>query len=801
MKVANLNRDLLTMGWVVNKLPLRYQRDIPGLAATFFIKGTFQLQSNAQSIPWPDKPLLPSGDQPVPKGGVRYSSDFVPYKEHGEWALVGKAHGPPVATTSYTVSVKIGETKKELLIHGERQWVTSMLGESPGLAAGPAGPVELSYAEAWGGPKEALNPSGCGAETERLPRIELPGMPVVSRQGSTPGGVAPIPPAWPQRHSRLGHYDGNWLKERWPWFPEDFDVHYFQGSPASQWIDGFWRGDEEIELHHLLKDQPHFQSALPGLKGFCYLERKEAPPGSALEEVPLMLDTIWIDADQMQLALVWRGRTATRNVKLHDISAVMVDLVPLDEEPPAPELIREKFEAALYPRKVLLPSPAADTDPAAEVALALLQTQKEMHELRAEAFGALAAQQQLHQPAEDRMLEVANNALNEAKSRSPAPVAQRLTPSSMEDLDEAWAATMKSQGLSPTKASELFQLTPEPDEIEKASEAKLAGLEAKSEALSKQFAPPFVRADFLHANGTPDIEKMWRLGCREIDLSGLDFSGLTVRDIDFRGARLCGARFRQSVLAGSDFTGADLTGADLSGAILKNAILIETDLRHCAVEETQWQEAILVGAILSQLDLSSSDFTRVNALQADFNRCRMDRAILQEALLIGADFSGASLVAADFTKANLEFADLRGVRASGSRFFDAEMPHFRGGDGADFSGAFFDRVNGRQSIWEKSNLSAATFEQANLESARFNEALAVDGNFYLANMTNVVLDDGVYANSMFKGANMLRATFDRADLTNANLDYTNLYQAGLWETILQSATWRHAYIKGTKLDF
>ncbi len=37
---------------------------------------------------------------------------------------------------------------------------------------------------------------------------------------------------WTQRYSKIGNYKGNYLKERWPWFPKDFDWGYFNAAPA-----------------------------------------------------------------------------------------------------------------------------------------------------------------------------------------------------------------------------------------------------------------------------------------------------------------------------------------------------------------------------------------------------------------------------------------------------------------------------------------------------------------------------------------------------------------------------------------
>ena len=41
-------------------------------------------------------------------------------------------------------------------------------------------------------------------------------------------------------------------------------------------------------------------------------------------------------------------------------------------------------------------------------------------------------------------------------------------------------------------------------------------------------------------------------------------------------------------------------------------------------------------------------------------------------------------------------------------------------------------------------------------------------------------------------ANLLRAAFDRADLTDACLENANLYEAGFWDAVLLRTSWEGA---------
>lgn len=793
MKVANLNRESITFAWLTSKLPVRYQRDFPGLTGTFFVKGTYRLQAGEVAVPWPDKPLFPAGDVKMPGGGNRYPSDFVPYKEHAEWFVVGKAHGPGQAgLTSFEIGVEIGEQLKELQIHGQREWSHGMLGETIGPAA-PIAPTELCYANAWGGKEEALNPVGCGKETGNLPLIEMPGMPIMNRLQGVPAGFAPIPLLWPQRYSRVGTYHAPWAEERWPWFPDDFDAQFFQAAPASQWASSYWRGDEMIRLTNILKGQPHYQAQLPKVQARCYIERIES---KELEAVPLNLDTLWIDADQEQLVLVWRGRCAASNPKLHDIGRALVLTEPLDTPAMEPEAFRDQFEKGFKPPPFPRGRSARKRVPVAQrVQLKRVQAQKEMHESRVAAYRELKAIRE-KQPDLGPVFDSAKEAMPaEPKPYTPPG------PDALEGLDAHYQSEYKKMAADFPKLSAAVKPPNPPGELAKGAQASAAAAAKKGEKVRQRFAPKFKREDFLREDGKPDLKKLRKEGAVNVDLSKLDFSGRPVIGINFRGARLAGANFAGAILMGSDFTGADLTGANLSEARLTLANMTEADLSRCQVDRTDWRKAVLRGAILSGLDLSGADFYQVSAVQADFTKCQLKATKFTEAKLIAASFTQADMEEADFTGADLTFADFRRVTAKQAIFVETTLANFRGREGSDFSGADFSRAKGAKPLFDKANLEGCRFLDADLEGGRFTRSKAPGASFRRARLMNTKWEEAILTDCDFVRANLLRSNFDRADLTRAVLDHSNLYGSGMWETVLHGVTWHEAFIKRTKLDF
>ena len=66
MHIFNLHADVLAVGWVVGQLADTVQPFIEGLTGSFVVKATYRLRPDDLPEPWPDEPLLVSGDKPTP---------------------------------------------------------------------------------------------------------------------------------------------------------------------------------------------------------------------------------------------------------------------------------------------------------------------------------------------------------------------------------------------------------------------------------------------------------------------------------------------------------------------------------------------------------------------------------------------------------------------------------------------------------------------------------------------------------------------------------------------------------------
>jgi hypothetical protein len=252
--------------------------NFPGHTLTLIVKGTFDLSQGQNAVPSEDQ-LQPTGDEYYPddddmQGSCRYASDFTFFKPKADLLLSGHCYAPdgkPVPAAQ--VKFQVGPHEKNLYVFGDRQWKRSF-GFRTISDPEPFTKKELKYENSFGGEEYKLNPIGKGyakQETEDgrkvtlLPNIEDPEDLIGSpRNRPKPAGFGPLGSMWKQRFSKLGTYKDKWMKNRWPWFAEDFDYGYFNSAPADMQVEGYLHGDEELYFKNLHPESPRFVSNLPG---------------------------------------------------------------------------------------------------------------------------------------------------------------------------------------------------------------------------------------------------------------------------------------------------------------------------------------------------------------------------------------------------------------------------------------------------------------------------------------------------------------------------------------------------------
>lgn len=290
-------------------------------------------------------------------------------KLRSEFLAAGKCYTPrestPVAAAEVVVGV--GGRVKKLFVHGERYWTP--LGGI--LRAEGFTEMALSWSNAFGGKGFAGNPGGKGIEFVRLPggrRMRpLPNIEDPSRlMGSPddrpePAGFGPLDPAWPQRKVDLGTYDTRWRRQRWPNPPDDFDYAYYNTAPADQQFDGFYTGEELIEIRGMHPDHQLILSDFPPYRIRCFLTRKQElwnpDTGTEFVEVPLHAETLWLFPAQLRGVVLLRGTAPVLDDEYKDVVRIFLAKEGRDATPQSREYYQRVQEKALDRSVKLDPEP------------------------------------------------------------------------------------------------------------------------------------------------------------------------------------------------------------------------------------------------------------------------------------------------------------------------------------------------------------------------------------------------------------------------------------------------------------
>ena len=717
----------------------------PHASLTLIVKGSFDLLPGG-TAKLSDEPLFPTGDEYYPddeemQGSCRYESDFAFFKPRADLLLAGKCHTPdgrPVPRCE--VVFRVGQKAKTLEILGNRHWKN---GQVRPTDPEPFTEMELRYENSFGGEGSKKNPVGKGSvpatatvveNVRPLPSIEDPGAFLDSPRGQPdPVGFGPLGKMWEARSAKLGTYDDKWRKERWPWFPESFDYGFFNAAPPDMQVEGYLKGDEELHFENLHPEHSQYRSRLPGLRARCFLNELSGPgPGQhRFREVPMNLDTLWVDMEAEKLILVWRGVADVRSEELEEVQHVVIRSETLDQPSAAVQTCEEEFKTRLA---------------AAEAAF------------------------QTEEPPRAESPETPVESVDAEQVKAEAELRQALL----------------AAGIDPDAPP------PQPTPEQKAEEARLQkewGLEEPPEE------PPPTRERFrerLQRGERFAGEDLTGLDLSHLDMKEVDFQGAILAGTLLKKANLARANLTGANLARADLSGANLQGARLKEADLTEAKLAEAQFTGAALEEAVLEKAVLEKAVLDQVSAKDATFTGANLSDASlrnaafsgasFSQCNLDRADFRNADLTGARLHGAAGV-----QINMAHATLTKLKASGRCDFpqgrfqnvvgsesiweEAQLKEadFSAADlpGADFTSASLERAN-----VSGANLKHARFIKADLRDARLSRTNLFEVTFENADLTRADLR----ASNLY-GAEVLGARLEEARLDSANLKMTKLARA------------------------
>lgn len=281
-------------------------------------------------------------------------------KPKGEFLLAGTCHAPRGhSITGGLVNVRVGTVSKELAVFGERRWERDTAGLRTISGPRPFSEMPLAWSRAFGGEGFAENPSGKGfAEVTGkdgkpflpLPEIEEPSSLIASPgDRPPPAGFGLVPAHLPRRAKLSGTYDKRWLRERWPGFPDDLDPEFFLAAPPGQQLEGFFTGDETIEIRNMHPDVPVITSGLPKRRMRLFFLRRADPASRSyfrrdlldgeFSETRLNAETLWLFPDILRGVLLYRAVTPCIDDEYSDLAWAHV----ADEEPGSEPLPLEHY--------------------------------------------------------------------------------------------------------------------------------------------------------------------------------------------------------------------------------------------------------------------------------------------------------------------------------------------------------------------------------------------------------------------------------------------------------------------------
>ena len=131
-------------------------------------------------------------------------------------------------------------------------------------------------------------------------------------------------------------------QERARGLPDDFDYAFFNGAHSDLQVDGYLKGNEQVELKNLSADSP-VEFRLPGLRPRVTVARWTTPPiewidrqlgeghSATIDDVPTVeetvrtfLDTLVLIPDEGIFYLVFRGQLPLKSLEALEVARVSV---------------------------------------------------------------------------------------------------------------------------------------------------------------------------------------------------------------------------------------------------------------------------------------------------------------------------------------------------------------------------------------------------------------------------------------------------------------------------------------------
>ncbi|MBU2549040.1 MAG: DUF2169 domain-containing protein [Proteobacteria bacterium] len=352
----------------------------------------------------PDHPLKEQDLwQAIPEQLGEQALDMGLPKPLGEVLLTSQCFAPRGSSLQASqVSLRVGDLTKTLNVFGDRYWK-----KTGGIVHGATEPepftvMPITYDRAFGGQGFAPNPMGKGLKPTAgpdggseypLPNIEHPDRLVGSpRDTPWPSGFGPLDPMWTPRSDMVGTYDDKWQAERWPHYPDDFHVEFFNLAPPDQKLNDYLQGDETIEIVNMHPELPVITSRLPSLRVRCFVthqkDRKAGPEEDLFDEVKTRIDTLWLFPEIMRGVVMYRGTLKVLDEEYADIRRIFLASEKAGEPPKSIEYYFEEQQKEADLSVAMDPAPLQHAEKQIKTALKKIRAiPREIENIKKQAMG------------------------------------------------------------------------------------------------------------------------------------------------------------------------------------------------------------------------------------------------------------------------------------------------------------------------------------------------------------------------------------------------------------------------------
>ncbi len=753
--------------------------------------------------------------------------DFGVPKEQGEYLVYGSCYSPEPAG-GLEVAVNIGVSAKRLYVLGDCYWTMTGISDPEPFTVMP-----VDYFHAFGGDGFEKNPLGKGIVPDEEGRTALPNIQDrKSLVGSSsdrpdPAGFAAYPMNWPQRMRYMGSVDDMYLIKSWPYFPEGTDPRYFNTAPYDQRINGFFTGDEKIEIFNMHPEKVHTSSELPGLRARIFMHIKEGGT-EVFREIKSRPETIWLFPDKQRGILLFRSSTEVASEDYDDVYHCFAQWEKLSDEPKPLDYYYGLFQEEIKPRdedrealnaedvsaepqgeKVMPETKQTDVASHAEMDPQISAVLKDARTLEANAAAQLKKLGMTPEEAFNKYgsVSVEGNAktlvelelLVAGLEKQTQELMQRfnITGKDIEGIieskphsptipaDKAIADLRKAGIVNPDLEMQLK----EAERLVKEAEKNLDDIKKRSKGIpmAEDMKQPDERQVPSETSlpkkvlTVDDVINRYKVdrNMRGLDLTDLDLTDQDLKGADFTGSVLERTVFKHAHLDNAVFESARLTGADFTGASLSCSRFTESIATHVCFENaclarSNLSDADFTGSIFKRADLTESAMNNTIFENADLEDVVGCKTVAKNALFAGAnlsdgDFTGADITGADLSNANLSFAVFVNAVAVKAKFYGAsgEQPVF---GYAMLEGSVADKntlIN--EGRFTHTNFTGSCWEGARLPSAQMVSAILDRSDFSACELQHAVM---VFASARY-------TNFSKADLSSVNMSAINLLKGSL----------------------